>query len=103
MKEYNVGIKHEKSAVNKFAEKYVINGKPNIIPFEYFREKVPKIKDFLRNHRNIKIRLTMTCLMEQFSVVNRKNICTQDKAYFNTETYINLESTNIKKFSFFNA
>ena len=35
LKEYNVGIKHEKSALDNFAEKYVIDGKPKIIPFGY--------------------------------------------------------------------
>lgn len=35
--------------------------------------------------------------MEQFSVVNKKNVSVQDKAYFNTETFINLESTDIKE------
>ena len=39
LKEYNVGIKHEKSALDKFAEKYTIDGKPKIMPFEYFKEK----------------------------------------------------------------
>ena len=47
-----------------FTEKYVIDGKAKIIPFEYFKEKAPQIRDFLRNHRNIKIRMLMTCLME---------------------------------------
>ena len=35
LKEYNVGIKHEKSALDNFAEKYVIDGKPKLIPFGY--------------------------------------------------------------------
>ena len=35
LKEYNVGIKHEKSTLDNFAEKYVIDGKPKIIPFGY--------------------------------------------------------------------
>ena len=38
--------------------------------------------------------MIMTCLMEQFSVVN--NISVKDKAYFNTQTFINLVSTDIK-------
>ena len=97
MKEYNVGIKHEKSALDKFAEKYTIDGKLKITPFDYFKEKAPQLKDFLRNHRNIKVRMIMTCLMEQFSVVNKKNISVQDKAYFNTETFINLASTDTKE------
>ena len=46
LKEYNVDIKHEKSALNNLAEKYTIDGKPKILPFEYFREKAPQLKDF---------------------------------------------------------
>ena len=97
LKEYNVGIKLEKSALDNFAEKYVIDGKPNIFPIEYFKEKAPQIKYFLRNYRNIKIRMLMTCLMEQQLIHNKKIIYKQDKAYFNTETFINLESTDIKE------
>ena len=96
MKEYDNGIKHEKSALENFAEKYVIDGKPKIMPFDYFAEKATQIKEFLRNHRNVKIRMIMVCIMEQQQVEKRKTIITQDKAYFNTETYINLESTDVK-------
>ena len=96
MKEYDNRIKHEKSALENFAEKYVIDGKPKIIPFDYFAEKATQIKEFLRNHRNVKIRMMMVCIMEQKHIEKRKTIITQDKAYFNTETYINLESTDVK-------
>ena len=97
MKEYDNGIKHEKSALENFAEKYVIDGKPKIIPFEYFAEKATQIKEFLRNHRNIKVRMILVCIMEKYESVDsgRKNITTE-KTYFNTETYINLESTDVK-------
>ena len=67
MREYQVWIKHEKSALDNFAEKYVIEGKPKIIPIDYFEEKTPRIKDFLTNHKNIKIRMLMACLMEHQS------------------------------------
>ena len=39
MKEYDDGIKHGKSALKNFAEKYVIDGKPKIIPFKLFCRK----------------------------------------------------------------
>ena len=68
------GIKHDKSALDNFAEKYVIDRKPKITPFEYFKEKATQIKDFLRNDRNIKIRIIMTCLMEQQYLFIIKNI-----------------------------
>ena len=98
MKEYDNGIKHEKSALENFAEKYVIEGKPKIIPFEYFAEKATQIKEFLRNHRNIKVRMILVCIMEKYESADsgRKNITTESKTYFNTETYINLESTDVK-------
>ena len=98
MKEYDNGIKHEKSALENFAEKYVIDGKPKIIPFEYFAEKATQIKEFLRNHRNIKVRMILVCIMEKYESVDggRKNITTGSKTYFNTEIYINLESTDVE-------
>ena len=83
-------------SLENFAEKYVIDGKPKILPFDYFAEKATQIKEFLRNHRNFKIRMIMVCIMEQQHSEKRKTIITQDKDYFNTETYINLESTDVK-------
>ena len=39
MKEYDVGVKHEKSALEKFADKYWSNwGKPEIVRLEYFKD-----------------------------------------------------------------
>ena len=46
MREYQVWIKHGKSALDNFAEKYVIEGKPKIIPIDYFEEKTPRKKSF---------------------------------------------------------
>ena len=39
MKEYDVGIKHEKSALENFVEKYVIGEEAGVIPFYYFKQK----------------------------------------------------------------
>ena len=100
MKEYEKGIKHEKSALSNFAEKYVIDGKPGLTPLQYFAEIVARIKDFLRNHRNIKVRMILICLMERKIIENSngesKIIFEQDKAYFQSETYINLAKTDVK-------
>ena len=98
MKEYDDGIKHEKSALKHFAEKYVIDGKPKIIPFKFFAEKATQIKEFLRNHRNVKVRMILVCIMEKLEDVkgSRKIETSERKVYFNTETYINLESTDVK-------
>ena len=65
MKEYDKEIKLEKSAVKNFAEKYVIDGKPGLTPLQFFAEKVPRIKDFLRNHRKIKVKMILVCKMEK--------------------------------------
>ena len=65
MKKYDKGIKHEKSALSNFAEKYVIEGKPGLTPLQCFAEKAPILKDFLRNHRNIKVRMVLVCIMEK--------------------------------------
>ena len=45
MKEYNKGIKHEKSALSNFVEKYIIDGKPGLTPLQFFAEKVARIKE----------------------------------------------------------
>ena len=96
IKEYDKGIKHEKSALENFAERYVIDGKPGITPFKYFAEKASQLKEFLRNHRSIKIRIILVCIMEKQISEKINKFIVQDKAYFNTETYINLESTDLK-------
>ena len=51
MREYEVGIKREKSALDNFAEKYIIDEKLEIIPIDYFGEKAPQLKDFFRNQK----------------------------------------------------
>ena len=98
MKEYDNRIKHEKSALKNFAEKYVIDGKPKIMLFKFFAEKATQIKEFLRNHRNIKVRMILVCIMQKDESVDdgKKFINVGSKVYFNTETYINFESTDVK-------
>ena len=99
-KEYEKGIKLEKSALTNFAEKYVIDGKPGLTPLQYFAEKAARIKDFLRNHRNIKVRMILICLMERKLTEKSKGESIirfeQDKAYFQSETHINLDKTDVK-------
>ena len=90
-KEYEKGIILEKSALANFAEKYNIEGKPGVIPLDYFKEKAPQIKDFLRKYRNTKVRLLLVCEKEKSTEI-------QDKAYFQSKTHINLEKTDVKVF-----
>ena len=100
VKEYEDGIKYEKSALSNFTEKYVIEGKPGLTPFQFFAEKVERIKGFLRNHRNTKLRMILVCEMEQQIIEKVKEKSkikfNQDNAYFHSETYINLEKTDVK-------
>ena len=39
MKEYDVGIKHEKSALENFVDNYVIEEEPGVMPFYYSKQK----------------------------------------------------------------
>ena len=102
MKEYEEGIILERSALTNFAEKYVIKGLPGLIPIEYFREKAPQIKDFLRNHRNTKVRMILVCEMER-QIIEKSNgesktTYEHDNAFFQSQTHINLEKTDVKVF-----
>ena len=94
LKEYDQGIEKEKSSLEGFANKYVVKGETDITPLEFFKSKAAYLKDFLRNHRNIKVRFVLVCMMEQMGNISRS---IQDKAYFNSETHINLESTDVKE------
>lgn len=85
MKEDDVGIKHEKSALENFLDKYVIEGKPGVIPFDYFKDISSQLKDFMRNHRNMKTLMIMIVNMEKM-VVDKKVYYIQDKTYFHSET-----------------
>ena len=96
MEEYEKGIILEKSALANFAEKYIIKGVSGLLPLDYFKEKAPQIKDFLRKHRNTKVRLLLVCEMEKQNIEKSSN--NQDKAYFHSKTYINLEKTEVKVF-----
>ena len=100
MKEYDKGIKHEKSALSNFAEKYVTDGKPGLTVLQYFAKIVTQLKEFLRNHRNIKVRMILICEMERRFIVksNGKSKISfeQDKAYFHSQTHINLEKSDVK-------
>ena len=98
-KEYEKGIILEKSALANFAEKYNIKGIPKLLPIEYFKEKAPQIKDFLRKYRNTKVRMILVCEMEmQATVIGSISTYKRIKAYFQSHTYINLEKTDEKVF-----
>ena len=99
LKEHDQGIKLEKSALDKFASRYVFEGIPGIRPSEYLMRVSGTVIDFLTNHRNVKIRMCLVCLMERISVKTEKGVeqLEEDKAYFCTKNYKNLVSTNPDK------
>ena len=97
IREYEQGIEKEKSSLEYFANKYVIKGEPGIEPFEYFKSKSSYLKEFLRNHRQIKVRFILVCLMEKITIDKQKIFKSQDSAYFQSDNYINIESTDVKK------
>ena len=65
IKEHNQGVVKEKSALDEFAKKHIIKGEPGITPLEFFGNKITILKDFIRNHRNIKVRFLLVCMMEK--------------------------------------
>ena len=97
LREYQQGIIKEKSALEEFANKYVIKGESGVLHFNIFKVKPPQLKEFLRHHRNFKVRLVLVCLMEKIDGDYKLSTKTQDKAYFHSYTHINLAATDIKQ------
>ena len=101
IKEHDQGLIKEKSALDNFANKYVIEGEPGITPVEYFNRIYKTLEEFFTNHRNIKFAMVLVCMMEQQVTDERKIMgvtgIKKDKAYFNSGTYKNLESTDVEK------
>ena len=97
LKEHEQGIIKEKSSLEEFAKKYIIKGEPGNTPFVFFKNKASILKEFLRNHRNIKVRFVLVCLMEKMDGDEKLSFTIRDKAYFHSDTYINLLSTDVKE------
>ena len=97
--EHEQGITLEKSALNKFVTKHVFEGIPGISPEEYLSRVQSTLEDFLVNNKNVKIRMCLVCLMGRISVKTDKGVeeVEEDKAYFCSKTYKNLESTDPEK------
>ena len=86
IKEHNQGIVKEKSALDEFAKKHIIKGEPGITPLQFFGNKITILKDFLRNHRNIKVKFVLVCMMEREEFDDKHIIKFHDKAYFHSDT-----------------
>ena len=95
IKEHNQGIIKEKSALDEFAKKLIIKGESGITPLQFFENKASILKGFLRNNRNIKVRFVLVCMMEKIEGDQKLRFEVQDKAYFHSDTYINLVSTDV--------
>ena len=96
MYEYEQGIEIEKSALDKFAVKHVIKGIPGIRPIEYLSRVYGFLIEFFNNHKNIKFKMVLVCLMERISVKTDKGVeeLEEVKSYFSSKTHINFESTD---------
>ena len=99
IKEYHQGLVKEKSSLENFAIKYIIEGDPGLTPIEYFNKVYKTLEDFFTYHRNIKFNMVLVCLMEQQILSKDKGVVglKQDKAYFRSGTHINLKSTDVEK------
>ena len=99
MNEYEQGIVIEKSALNNFAVKHVFGGIPGINPAEYLSRVHATLVIFFTNHRNIKFKMVLVCLMERINVKTGKGVeeVEEVKSYFYSHTYKNLVSTNPEK------
>ena len=83
--------------MNEFAKKYIIKGEPDILPYQFFKNKKHLIEDFLRNHRNTKVRFVLDTTMEKKEKnSDGKKTKIQDQSYFNSSTFNNFISTNEK-------
>ena len=71
--EHDQGI-IKKSSLENFANKFVIEGEHGFTPMEFFKNNAKKLKDFLRNNRNIKFRLVLVCLMEKQIIDKKKEL-----------------------------
>ena len=99
MLEYDQGIEKEKSALEDFANKYIIEGIPGLIPHDFLDVKYKNLIDFFTYHRNIKAKLVLVCIMEKITIQKDVGITNieEDKVYFSSHSRINLKSTNVKK------
>ncbi|CAH3191490.1 unnamed protein product, partial [Porites evermanni] len=98
MIDYDQGIVKEKSSLENFTSKYIIEGDPNLTPNEYFDKIYSILHNFLDYHRNIKFDIIFVCSMEQ-QVNNKTGIIgfNEVKSYFRSGTRTNLKSTDINK------
>ena len=96
MLEYDQGLIKEKSSLENFANKYVIEGEPGLSTVEFLGMKFNTLKEFFTYHKNIKLEIVLVCLMEQQIISKDQGVIglKQDKAYFRSGTRKNIKSTD---------
>ena len=97
MKEYDRGLEREKSALEGFVNKYIIQGIPGLDPDQFFERINNTLKDFFTYHRNIKFRMVLVCIMKKRKIQQNVGVVELEdyKAYFNSSTFYNLESNDV--------
>ena len=96
MYEHEQGIEIEKSALDRFATKYIFKGISGIRPAEFFNSVFTTVQGMLKNNRNIKFKMVLVCLFERIIDQGVERL-EEYEAFFSTINYKNLQSTNIKK------
>ena len=72
MREYDQGLEKEKSALEGFANKYIIQGIPGLTPMGFFFQEIDEtLRDFFTYHRNIRFRMVLVCIMEKTNYSKR--------------------------------
>ena len=99
MLEYDQGLVKEKSSLEGFANKYVIEGIFGLTPIQYFERIEKTLIDFFTYHKNIKFRLDLVCIMEKQLYDKKIGITSIEtaKAYFSSETLENLRADEAMK------
>ena len=97
--EYDQGLVKEKSSLEDFANKYVIEGIFGLTPIQYFERIKKTLIDFFTYHKNIKFRLVLVCIMEKQNYDFKIGITSIEtaKAYFSSETIQNLRADEAMK------
>ena len=97
--EYDQGLVKEKSSLEDFANKYVIEGIFGLTPIQYFERIKKTLINFFTYHKNIKFRLVLVCIVEKQNYDFKIGITSIEtaKAYFSSETLQNLRADEAMK------
>ena len=82
-----------KSAFNKYVTMYKIEGVEGYDPLSFMSAVKPKILTFLKDKPNIRVKLTLKCIMSKTDLKTGEVIFTS--AYFSSKYEINFPSTDV--------